>query len=179
MEAVGYDLYLKLLAQEVSKRRARKPKSKPRNALSTCRLTPISPKVYRKRTPAPQHLQAIAEIKNQDDADDVLDELTDRFGDPPDAVMGLIKISMLRNAAARLGIYEVGQRGDSLLLFTPETDMTMVSKLANGLKGRIFVSAAKKPYISVRRLKNQGPLEALEEIINVLTKPEPEGEKKE
>jgi len=86
---------------------------------------------------------------------------------------------MLRNAAARLGIYEVGQRGDSLLLFTPETDMTMVSKLANGLKGRIFVSAAKKPYISVRRLKNQGPLEALEEIINVLTKPEPEGEKKE
>jgi len=180
MEAVGYDLYLKLLAQEVSKEKGEETEVKTEECLIDLQVDAHIPEKYIESVPQRLSIyRRIAEIKNQDDADDVLDELTDRFGDPPDAVMGLIKISMLRNAAARLGIYEVGQRGDSLLLFTPETDMTMVSKLANGLKGRIFVSAAKKPYISVRRLKNQGPLEALEEIINVLTKPEPEGEKKE
>ena len=162
MEAVGYDLYLKLLAQEVSKEKGEETEVKTEECLIDLQVDAHIPEKYLESVPQRLSIyRRIAEIKNQDDADDVLDELTDRFGDPPDAVMGLIKISMLRNAAARLGIYEVGQRGDSLLLFTPETDMTMVSKLANGLKGRIFVSAAKKPYISVRRLKIRAPLKPL------------------
>lgn len=173
MEAVGYDMYLKLLAQEVNKEKGEAADVIAQECLIDLQVDAHIPEKY--ISSVPQRLsiyRRIADIKNQEDADDVYDELTDRFGDPPDAVMGLIKISMLRNAAAGLGIYEVGQRGDSLLLFTPETNMEMVSLLANGLKGRIFVSAAKKPYISVRRLKGQGPLEALEEIIQVLTKTE-------
>ena len=46
----------------------------------------------------------IAAIKNEADAQDVYDELTDRFGAPPSSVWGLIEIALLRNSAKALGI---------------------------------------------------------------------------
>ena len=49
----------------------------------------------------------IARVRAQEDADDITDELIDRFGDPPPAVQGLIDIALLRNTASRLGITEV------------------------------------------------------------------------
>ena len=35
---------------------------------------------------------------------DVLDELIDRFGDPPQAVKGLVDVALVLNTAAGLGI---------------------------------------------------------------------------
>ncbi len=45
----------------------------------------------------------IAEVETQEDAMDVLDELIDRFGEPPASVKGLLDVALLRNTAARPG----------------------------------------------------------------------------
>ena len=65
----------------------------------------------------------IAGIKNQDDALDVLDELTDRFGKPPVSVQGLIDIALLRNMASQIGIFEVKQRDDYIMLYREPMNM--------------------------------------------------------
>ena len=47
---------------------------------------------------------------------DLIDELIDRFGDPPDAVKGLMDVALVRNTAAQFGIKEITQRGQPPLL---------------------------------------------------------------
>ena len=60
---------------------------------------------------------------------DVTDELIDRFGEPPASVKGLLDIALLRNTASRLGITEVKQQGDSLLIYKQKFDVAEVGPL--------------------------------------------------
>ena len=67
---------------------------------------------------------------------DVIDELCDRFGDPPPEVMGLMDVALLKGAAGRNGIYEIsGDRTEINFYvenFTPETASDIMKKLGNG-----------------------------------------------
>lgn len=60
----------------------------------------------------------IAAIETTTDAEDVLDELIDRYGSPPKSVQGLVDVSLIRVTAARVGIAEIVQRGDQLILYS-------------------------------------------------------------
>ena len=48
----------------------------------------------------------IASIGNEEDSRDVIDELIDRYGDPPKSVLGLVNVALTRNTASKLGIKE-------------------------------------------------------------------------
>ena len=98
----------------------------------------------------------------------MLDELIDRFGEPPAAVKGLIDVAMLRNQAAALHITEVVQKEDTMLLYLSRLDTEQAAKLAGALKGRVLLSAGQKPYLSVRILKGQKPLETLREALTAM-----------
>ncbi len=98
---------------------------------------------------------------------DVTDELIDRFGEPPAAVKGLIDVALLRGTAARLGVTEVRQQGDSLLLYQQKIDMQEVAKLVAALKGRVLLSAGSRPYLSVK-LAGKEPLEGLSEVLRAM-----------
>ena len=54
----------------------------------------------------------IAAIRSEEDADDLMDELIDRYGDPPRTVNNLISVALLRADAARNGISQIDQKGD-------------------------------------------------------------------
>lgn len=103
---------------------------------------------------------------------DTMDELIDRFGEPPAAVIGLLEVALIRNGAAQLGIREITQRGVNLLFFTeaPPAVETIVT-LTQGMKGRVMVSGGAKPYFTVRPQKGQKPLEVIREVIGVLNAP--------
>ena len=50
----------------------------------------------------------MAAIRQQEDADDLLDEIIDRYGDPPKGVLNLIDVALLRANARKLGIKDFG-----------------------------------------------------------------------
>ena len=154
MEAVGYDMYLKILGDAVAELRGEQ-KGEPVKAEPEClidiQIDAHIPDTY--ISSVPQRLSAyrrIADVRTEDDASDVTDELTDRFGDPPQAVLGLIEVSLLRNIAAHVGVYEIGQSGNRLLLYWNKIDMRGVARLNEVMKGRILVSGGSRPYVSVR-----------------------------
>ena len=111
----------------------------------------------------------IAEVETQEDAMDVTDELIDRFGEPPASVRGLLDVALLRNTAARLGVIEIKQQGDSLLLYKEKFDVQEVGALIKALGGRVLLSAGSKPYISVK-MAGQPPTQALGEILEAMEK---------
>ena len=171
METVGYDMYMKILSEAVSEEKGEAPKALSKECLIDIRIDAHIPEKYIESLPQRLAIyKRIADIRNDEDASDVLDELIDRFGDPPKSVEGLIKISLLRNTAAELGIYEIGQKGDNVLLYTQMIDMKKVGLLGKYMRGRIMVSAGVKPYISVKVLPKQSPVEAINQALTVMKK---------
>ena len=169
MEAVGYDMYMKLLSEAVTEEKGEARKTISKECLIDIRIDAHIPEDYIESLP--QRLSVykrIADIRNDEDASDVLGELIARFGDPPAGVEGLIKVALLRNTAANLGIYEIGQNNNSLLLYVEEVDMSLVAILVKRMRGRILVSKGPKPYITLKKATGQSPLDTLEEAFALL-----------
>ena len=171
MEAVGYDMYLKLLADAVENEKAGRKEDLPETeCLIDLQVSAHIPDSYISENA--QRLSVyrrIADIRTMEDSLDVYDELIDRYGEPPEAVQGLIDVALLRNMAEGLGIYEVKQQGDSLMLFPKALDMGVGGKLTAALKGRVMISAGKKPYYAVKIKKGLGPLDTLREALEAAT----------
>ena len=111
----------------------------------------------------------IAAIRSQDDAADVIDELIDRFGEPPTAVMGLIKVATLRNMASALGITEIRQNDSALLFFPKELDLERISMATQKLQGRLTVDLmSKRPHLTAALKTGERPIELMKTVLEAL-----------
>ena len=170
METVGYDLYLKLLGEAVKMEKGELPSAPVDNeCLVDMQVQAHIPERYIENLSQRLDIyRRIAGIKNQDDALDVLDELTDRFGKPPVSVQGLIDIALLRNMASQIGIFEVKQRDDYIMLYREPMNMEFLEPLIKILKGRVKLSAGNKPYVSVKVTGKETPLQTLKKVLEIL-----------
>jgi len=170
MEAVGYDMYLKILSRAIAEQKGEvEPTQEEPECLIDLPLDAHIPDTYIKNLPHKISMyRRIADIRTQEDAEDVTDELIDRFGEPPESVMGLIKIALLRNSAAQLNIYEIGNSGDKLLLYSNNIEMKAVARLSQHMRGRIMVNAGNKPYICVKKSDGESVLETLSKVLEIL-----------
>ena len=78
----------------------------------------------------------IAGIRTQEDAADLLDELLDRYGDPPKSVYALLDVALLRAAAAKAGISDISQRGDKLRFVISDFSVGAIAALCASPKYR-------------------------------------------
>ncbi len=170
MEAVGYDMYLKLLGQAMDEEKGIKSEAAEESeCLVDLNISAHIPENYIESLPARLGIyRRIAEIKTNEDASDVIDELCDRFGEPPKTVLGLIDIALFRSKAAQHGIYEISQRDKTLEIKVNEIKEEQLAKFSEGLKGRVFLKMAEKPYYVVKLAEEQTSLEALKEIAEIL-----------
>ena len=151
MEAVGYDMYLKLLAEAVSEEKGESKPVPEKECVIDLPIDAHIPPDYIESVPQKLYMyRRIADIRTREEAQDVLDELFDRFGDPPACVQGLITVSLLRGTALRHGVYEIKESGGKVMLFIDTLEMEKVQYLASKMRGRILVSAAAKPHIAIR-----------------------------
>ena len=82
-----------------------------------------------------------------------------------EAVKGLVDVALVRNTASLMGIREISQRGDAVLLYPEVMDMARAGSLAVKLRGRVLVSAGSKPYITVKMQKGAQPLDTIREAL--------------
>ncbi|WP_195282150.1 transcription-repair coupling factor [Harryflintia acetispora] len=180
MESVGYEMYLKLLSDAVMEQKGEPVQQRSEACMIDLRVSAHIPEEYiQNLTQRIDIYKKIAAIGSDEDARDVIDELIDRFGEPPLAVLGLIDVSLLRNMAANLGISEIQQRDDAVLLFQEPLDMKGAGLLASRLKGRVMVSGGKRPYIAVRLRPGEDILEEMRTILQNMREDEPAAQKQE
>ncbi|MDY5949109.1 MAG: transcription-repair coupling factor [Oscillospiraceae bacterium] len=169
MESVGYEMYIKLLEQAISEEKGEKTEAPEKDCVIDLPIDAHIPDEYIESVP--QRLQIyrrIADIKTNEDASDVIDELCDRFGEPPKSVLGLIDVCLLRNSATELNIYEIIQRNGALLLYSDNIDMNKVGRMSLVLKGRVMISAGIKPYISVKIAPGEQPIDTLKQAVKIM-----------
>ncbi len=167
MEAVGYDMYLKLLSEAVEEE-----KGQPAAAQVDCLVDlPVSAHIPENyigdNAQRLEIYRRIADIRTDEDSMDVYDELIDRFGEPPAAVQGLIDVALLRNTAAACGIREIREQGGTLYLYPRTLDMAAGARLTAGLPGRVLISAAGKPYYAVK-IETKGGGDSLDTLRQAL-----------
>ena len=160
MLSVGYDMYLRLLEEAVLEERG-EPIPKRTECAADLSVAASIPDRY---IPSPEErmdlYRRIAAIRNEADADDVMDELIDRYGDPPRTVNNLISVALLRADAARGGVTQIKQQGGGLQFYLDSFDLQRVSALCalDKYRGRLLFSAGEKPHLALRLKKGEDPL---------------------
>ncbi len=168
MESVGYDMYLKLLDEAVSEEKGQPKLSSDLDCLIDISVDAHIPEYYvESLTLRLDVYRRIADIRSNEDSDDVKDELKDRFGEIPKSVIGLIDIALIRNKANSMGIYEIRQMNNNIMLFVKELKSPVVADLLIALNGKANLCAGNKPYVSVECKNGVSSLQMLKKIFKI------------
>jgi transcription-repair coupling factor (superfamily II helicase) len=111
---VGFDLYVRMIGEAVSELKGDGPAEKPEVRVEL----PVNAHIPHDYVPGERlRLEAytrIAAIDSEPDVTAVLEELTDRFGEPPEPVLNLLEVARLRTAARRAGLTDITAAGNHI-----------------------------------------------------------------
>ncbi len=154
---VGYDMYMKLLSEAVLEARGIEVPARADCSADLAVAANIPDRYIPSQEQRMDIYRRIALIRTEDEADDLTDELIDRFGDPPPGVNALIHVALLRGEAGKAGVTDISQKQGYLKFTLRDFDMEKLSALyaRPEYKGRLRVEAGSKPCVSLR-LKAKG-----------------------
>lgn len=152
MADVGYDMYMKLLNEAVLEARGIEVPVKADCSADLAVSANIPDRYISSSEQRMDMYRRIAMIKTEEEADDLLDEMIDRYGDPPGSVSALIQIALLRGEAGKAGITDISQKQGNIIFTLKDFDMGKVSMLyaTDTYKKRLKVAAGSKPSISLK-----------------------------
>ena len=171
MMSVGYDMYLKLLDEAVREEQGMQP-AEP-ECTADLSITANIDKAYVERGEERMDLyRRMAAIRTQADADDLLDEIVDRYGEPPKGVLNLVDVALLRAVAQKAGICDIRQKAGEVNFALTQLDFQQVSRICASpqYKNRLFfVAGAKKPTLRLRLAPGADSLRQVRSFVEQFT----------
>jgi len=179
MEAVGYDLYCKMLSEAVKEMKGL-PVMEGFETLIDINVSAHIPATY-----VPNEFQKldmykrIGNILTEEDKEDILEEFIDRFGDPPSSVETLLKIALLKARAHKCYITEISEKHKIMTIRIYERAQLNVEKMPEFLKsfeGALsFQGNAKAPVMTYKMAFNSktsalNSMQTLERILEAFEK---------
>lgn len=173
MEAVGYDLYCKMLNEAVKHLKGEMEESYTTTIdLNIDAFIPDSyiPNEYQKL----DIYKRIAAIDSEDEMDDMVEELIDRFGDIPKKVEALLAVAHLKALAHMVCVTSVEQKGAAIhfnMYEKANVRPELIPNLLEQYKGELLFKTDAPPYfLYEKRLKNKKEKseDVLEVVKNVL-----------
>ena len=158
IEQVGYDMYSKLLNEVVKEEKGEKVIEEIEVQIDIGISSFIPDNYIESSSQKIEIYQDIANCRTEADIMDVIDEITDRYGDMPKEVENLIEIARIKNIARPRHIVKI-QEKQMGFVFTFADDIVIeaetISKLLKQYKNNIHFSAIGKPYITLKIEKNK------------------------
>ena len=151
MESIGYDLYIKILDEAVLEEQGVEKKEKADCVINIGRDSFI-PKTY-----IPSEAQRIeiykkiARVKTEADADDIADELLDRYGDLAPSVETLLDAALCRSLGCECEFTQIDEKNGSVVIYPAQLDLAAWSEMAEAFPGRVLVTPVARPYVSCRK----------------------------
>ena len=142
MASVGYDLYVKMIEETIREMRG----DVSRGDIDTrvdIKIDAYLPQEYVSNDLLRVEMyKKIASIRNEENREDLIEELIDRFGDPQGPVMNLVEIAQLRALCSKLAIDYVTFRGEAMIMrFSISADIDLV---------RVLMAVKQYPEIKVQ-----------------------------
>ena len=181
MEAVGYELYTKLLRHAVLLEKGEKQEEEDFETQLDVDLDAFIPESYMENEEQKlEAYQKIALLSSEEEKMDLEDELTDRYGDLPYQVENLFQVASLRNLLHKIGVTECKiKRGEIHFLFFPKAKINTaaIPALISESRGEIRFVNGESPKLlykkkNLRELpKIQESMEKAKEIAEALLLP--------
>jgi transcription-repair coupling factor (superfamily II helicase) len=168
MVMIGYELYCKLIDDAVRALGGEIVNPNKEETTVELKSTAFIPDRYiSDETLKLQMYKKIASVSSEQDQDDILDELMDRFGDVPVETINLIKISRIRSLAEKLCITRVHEEISKVVFdFAAVNPLKaeMLGRIVGQYGHRIFIHGGIKPFI---RYSLEGK-DKLDEVVQLL-----------
>lgn len=167
LNAIGYDLYTRMLDEEIRLAKLSGDGVSDGSALSAGPLRTvecvieltldayISSDYIEDDGERMDIYRRIAQISDMDIYRDVLDELLDRYGDPPPTVISLMDVAYVRARAGKMGFAKISMvKGSAVMNYSTDVrpDMEALSRLMNlaDYQGQLLFNAGVKPFVVFR-----------------------------
>ena len=164
LDAVGYDLYVKLLEQAVLAERGEVVEEKTECIVNLCYDACLPEKYVKAATQRMSLYKRISLIASEYDLSDMTDELLDRYGELPAAASNLLQISLIRTLAQRAGATQLRQDGATLHIVLPDPDVGVWMQLADEQPGRLRMMLSANPTVRYRMEKGKRGLLELKQL---------------
>lgn len=180
---VGFDLYVRLVGEAVSDYRAQATGESPAVEPADVRVDlPVDAHLPHDYVPGErlrmEAYRKVASVQDDDQAQAVLDELTDRYGPAPAPVLNLLAVARFRAAMRRLGVTEVSMAGRNVRISPVElreSQQMKLGRLAEGVtyKSTVNTVSLKVPVGPDRRtpLRDVALLEKLHALMTSVLEP--------
>lgn len=170
MEAVGYDMYLQLLSEAITEEKGEKPEKIPECLVDIQIDAHIPEKYISSLNQRIEIYRRIMTVKTDEDKFELIDELIDRYGEPPRSVVGLVEVSLIRNKAAHLGITEISQKNGQMYFYTQYLTVDQIAALSTAYRGKITFNGSGKSYVSVKIMPKVSAFDMMKEVIDTIDK---------
>ena len=160
MEAVGYDLYCKMLNESVKELKGETQPEEEFDTVIDLDIDAFIPERYIKNEFQKLDVyKRIATIESEEEYDDMLEELMDRFGEPPKAVQNLLAVANLKAMAHRAWLTEIAQKGDQIrftMFERAKADPAGIELLVKESKGKMKFVIDTNPYFIYMKPRKNG-----------------------
>ena len=158
MQAVGYDLYCKMLNEAVKEEKGTALPEDSFETMVDMELDAYIPDTYiRNESQKLDIYKRIAGIESREECEDMQDELLDRFGDLPRPVQNLLAVADLKVKAHHVYVKELVERPDEIRLVLYEKarlNPAAFPAFIESFGGRMKFVTGEKPALYYRRKKN-------------------------
>ena len=171
MEAVGYEMYCKLLEEAVKEMQGEEIEKETEPIQLELKVSAYIPDEYiSNQSQKIEVYQDIANIEDETQISEIVDELIDRYGEMPNEIYNLLEVARIKCYSRFVGINSIQQKEEKVVLkFDDATSLSsdVVQLLIDNYKGSIFFSATAIPYITLK-LKAKVEKEVLKEVLKLL-----------
>lgn len=169
MEAVGYDLYCKMLNEAVLEAKGIREETEEFETVVDINIDAFIPNSY-----IPNEFQKldiykrIAGIENDEEYEEMIDELMDRFGEPPRSVQNLLAIANIKAAAHKAYLTEIKQRGNEFQMTVyekPKLNTALIPDFVASFGGTVQLRMhGKNPYFLYKVENTENMLKLLKDF---------------
>ena len=168
LEQVGYDTYCNLLDEVVKEIQGEKAVQEIDVQIDLDVTSYIPDEYISDSSQKIEIYQDIALCKNEEDIQNIVDEMIDRFGNMPEQIENLLDIARIKNLCKKIGINKVqGRRKFVLFIFETQELNININELVQKYRNRIKFTQGIKPQITLA-LEDSSEKGTLKEVMKFL-----------
>lgn len=170
MEQVGYDTYCKLLDEVIKETQGIEVVEEQDVQIDLAVSSYIPDNFIENSSQKIEIYQNIALCRTEEELQNVIDEVIDRYGRLPKELENLIDIARIKQLARKANILKIAQRENGIVFYfvkekiKPEMVNTLITKYPMLVK----FSNAVEPYVTLRIKENENIIEKAKEFLNTV-----------
>lgn len=170
MEKVGYDTYCKLLDEVIKEMQGIEVVEEQDVQIDLAVSSYIPDNFIENSSQKIEIYQNIALCRTEEELQNVIDEVIDRYGRLPKELENLIDIARIKQLARKANILKIAQRENGIVFYfvkekiKPEMVNTLITKYPMLVK----FSNAVEPYVTLRIKENEDIIEKAKEFLNTV-----------